>query len=394
MPFHVVARTNIKNGMKNATAQPIIRNLLSHIKNKKSWTTEAMLVPTRNYTSRDHLRREQESVFALMPQLVALSSDLPELGSTLTRDTASLPLLLTRDHAGQVHAFANVCAHRGAQVISNGRDCARRLICPYHAWSYDLQGTLVSAPDQKAFPDITVPGPGLRELAVYEGHGTIWVTLDLDTIEPVDPQLGAITEDLDSFGIKDYNYWRSHHFDLDMNWKLVIDTFLEPYHFASLHRNTVGPLFVANLCHAERFGHHVREVLPRQTLVDLVDAPPNAWALEPHSALVYVLFPNTVFVMQIDHIETWRVSPDPHDPHKSKCDLDFYIPKLPETSSESSHWERNWQLTIDTVIDEDFATMTRVQRGLSSNVASVIRIGSNEPALGMFHASLHEAIEG
>ena len=98
--------------------------------------------------------------------------------------------------------------------------------------------------------------------------------------------------------------------------------------------------------------------------------------------------------MQIDHIETWRVSPDPQDPHKSKCDLDFYIPKLPETSSESSHWERNWQLTIDTVIDEDFATMTRVQRGLSSNVASVIRIGSNEPALGMFHASLHDAIEG
>ena len=178
-----------------------------------------------------------------------------------------------------------------------------------------------------------------------------------------------------------------------MNWKLVIDTFLEPYHFASLHRNTVGPFFVSNLCHAERFGHHVREVLPRQTLIDLIDTPPEVWRLEPHSALVYVLFPNTVFVMQIDHIETWRVTPDPHDPSKSTCDLDFYIPKLPETASESAHWERNWQLTIDTVIDEDFAAMARVQRGFASNAASVIHIGSNEPALGMFHTSLAEALQ-
>ena len=379
--------------MKNATAQPIIKNLLRHIVNKQSWTTEPMTVPTDNYTCPDHLRNERTIVFARMPQLVALSSDLPAPGSTLARNTTSFPLLLTRDHDGEVRAFANVCAHRGAQIVSDGRDCSRRLTCPYHAWSYDMQGTLVSVPDQRAFPQIAVPGPGLREFAVYEGHGTIWVTLDLNTTAPIDPQLGAIAEDLDSFGIKAYDYWRSHHFNLDMNWKLVIDTFLEPYHFASLHRNTVGPFFVSNLCHAERFGHHVREVLPRQTLIDLIDTPPEVWRLEPHSALVYVLFPNTVFVMQIDHIETWRVTPDPHDPSKSTCDLDFYIPKLPETASESAHWERNWQLTIDTVIDEDFAAMARVQRGFASNAASVIHIGSNEPALGMFHTSLAEALQ-
>lgn len=377
--------------MRNDTASPIVQTLLDHAAERRPWTTAPTSVAAANYTDPAHLAAERELI-RRSPQVVALTPDLPEPGSTLTRDTLGLPVVLTRDADGSVRAFANVCAHRGAQVVPDGRSCARRLTCPYHAWNYDLEGRLVGVPDLGSFPDVELPAPGLRSLPVVEHHGVIWLVADLAATGPVDPELGRITDDLDSFEIPTHRQWRTHRFELELNWKLVIDTFLEPYHFASLHRDTVGPLFMANLCHAERFGAHVREVLPRRSLVELTDTPPDTWDVVPHSAIVYVLFPNTVFVMQIDHLETWRVVPDPVHPGRSICDLDFYVPDIPPTESSERHWERNWQLTIDTVINEDFAAMAGVQRGLASGVLDHVRVGANEPALGLFHAALGDAL--
>jgi hypothetical protein len=285
-----------------------------------------------------------------------------------------------------------VCVHRGATVVADERDCRRRLTCPYHGWTYDLEGSLAGLPDRGAFPDVAVPGPGLRPLPVLEDHGVIWLIPESSSDTRIEPDLGAIGDDLDAFDIGAHRYWRSHRFELELNWKLVIDTFLEPYHFASLHRNTVGPLFVANLCHAERFGRHVREVLPRRTIADLASQPADTWDIVPHSAIVYVLFPNTVFVMQIDHIETWRVVPDPVDPSRSRCDLDFYVPDEPATASSERHWESNWKLTIDTVLAEDFVAMAGVQRGMVSGAIDTIRVGANEPALGLFHTALRDTL--
>lgn len=382
--------------VNNTSWQPIIRDLLDHLETGRSWRTAASFVPASAYTAPEHLAAEHEVLFSGRPQVVALSPDLPGPGTFLTRDRFALPLLLTRDADGVVHAFANVCAHRGAQVAPDGRGSQRRFACPYHAWTYDLEGTLVGLPDRESFPDVCVPGDGLHPLHVVEDHGLIWVSPGLERHEnrslESSTDLGSLGTDLDEFDVVGHHYWRSHRFELEMNWKLVIDTFLEPYHFGSLHKNTVGPLFVPNLCHAVRVGPHVREVLPRRTIADFVGLPPEEWDIVPHSAIVYVMFPNTVFVMLMDHIETWRVVPDRVDPSRSVCDLDFYIPDEAVTDSDRRHWENNWKLTIDTVINEDFKAMAGVQRGLASGAIEQLRIGANEPAVGFFHDSLRDAL--
>jgi nitrite reductase/ring-hydroxylating ferredoxin subunit len=381
--------------MRNSTAQPIIRTVLEHLAERRSWSTAPSTIAATDYVDPDVLARERSTLFTGWPQAVALSPDLPEPGSVVTRDQLGFPVVLTRDEQGVVHGFANVCAHRGSQVVPDGRDCTRRLTCPYHAWSYDLTGALVGVPDRSSFPGVELGGPGLRELPTLEAHGVIWLIPDLsaDPATPIAPQLGAIADDLDHFDIAAHRYWRSHRFDLAFNWKLVIDTFFEPYHFASLHRNTVAPIFTPNLCWADRAGHHVREVLPRRSIVTLTDEAPDTWDLVPHAALVYLLFPNTVFVLQIDHIEMWRVVPHRTDPGRSVCDVDFFVPDVPPTESSERHWEKNWQLTIDTVIQEDFHAMAGAQRGLASGAIDSMRIGANEPAISLFHASLAEAID-
>jgi nitrite reductase/ring-hydroxylating ferredoxin subunit len=377
--------------VRNSDAQPVIRTLLEHLAARRSWRDEPSSVPTSAYTCPDHLAAERASLFRRWPQAVALTPDLPEPGSSVTRDGLGLPVVLTRDEAGDVHALVNVCAHRSAQVAPDGRACGRRLTCPYHAWSYGLDGSLRGVPDADAFPSVAVPGPGMRSLPCVESDGVIWVVPDPDA-EAFRPELGGIADDLDHYRVAEHRHWRTHRFDLAMNWKLVVDTFLEPYHFASLHRNTVGPLFVPNLCVVDSFGPHLREVLPRRGFDALAEQPPESWDLVANAVMVYVLFPNTVFVQLLDHIETWRVYPDPVDPGRSRCDLDFYVPDEAATPESDAYWEKNWQLTIDTVRDEDFAAMAGVQRGLAAGVFDELRVGANEPAVARFHRSLDTAM--
>lgn len=376
-----------------AVFNPIVDLLLEQMESGTPWRSDGGEFPASHYADPHHLALEQRTVFTELPQMVAVSADLPEAGSQITRDQLPMPVVLTRDQDGTVHALANVCAHRGAQVVDDGRHCSRRMSCPYHGWSYDLDGTHVGLPDNDSFPTLDIPRPGLRPLPVIEEHGLIWVTPSFEAATP-EPGLGALGTELAALDFEDHQHWRGHRFELELNWKLVVDTFLEPYHFATLHRDTVFPIFVPNLCHAERFGRHVREVLPRRTIEKLRSVPSNEWDLVPHSAIVYVLFPGTVIIVQVDHVETWRISPHPTDPNRSTADLDFYLPELPTSDAALGHWERSLDLTISTVINEDFAAMAGVQRGLASGAIDSITAGQNEPGLAMFHRSLLEALPG
>lgn len=156
----------------------------------------------------------------------------------------------------------------------------------------------------------------------------------------------------------------------------------------------MGKIFLPNLAAADRCGRNVRVLFPRKSLVDLREQSPETWDIVPHTAMVYLLFPNTVFVMQIDHLETWRVFPNPNDPNRSTVDLDFFIPDVDPTAESDIHWEKNWKLTIDTVIDEDFAAMAGVQRGARSGMIDTLRIGANEPGLGYFHQAYADVMSG
>ncbi len=94
-----------------------------------------------------------------------------------------------------------------------------------------------------------------------------------------------------------------------MNWKLVIDTFLETWHVATLHKETVGPIFQPNVNAFDAFGRNGRLIIPRRSLLEKKSEPESSWDLLTHSAIVYTLFPNALLVWQGDHVETWRSFP-------------------------------------------------------------------------------------
>jgi phenylpropionate dioxygenase-like ring-hydroxylating dioxygenase large terminal subunit len=219
----------------------------------------------------------------------------------------------------------------------------------------------------------------------------VWVSPGGAPID-LERHLGDLAPELASFRLADYHHYETRVLRQRMNWKLVIDTFLEPYHFAVLHRNTVGPIFVPNLCLFHAFGPHLRETLPRRSIVELRERPEREWDLVTHTALVYVLFPNTVFIMQGDHVEIWRVFPVGDRVDEAVMYLDFYIPEPAESESARGHWDRNMNLAVRTVVEEDFPTGEGIQAGLASGAQGHVTYGRNEPALAHFERAVSEVL--
>jgi phenylpropionate dioxygenase-like ring-hydroxylating dioxygenase large terminal subunit len=178
-----------------------------------------------------------------------------------------------------------------------------------------------------------------------------------------------------------------------MNWKLVMDTFLEPYHFAVLHRNTVASIFVHNLSLFEAFGSHLRELFPRSSIIsEKVTADDEPDALR-HNSIIYVLFPNTVIINQVDHLEIWRIFPKGGSAGDTVMQLNFMIPQPIDSDKARGHWERSMDLTVRTVLEEDFATAEGIHTNYANGSVSHATIGMCEPALSHFERTVNAQLE-
>ncbi|RLA41636.1 MAG: Rieske (2Fe-2S) protein [Gammaproteobacteria bacterium] len=383
--------------MKRETRIDMVERAFELLDNKDTTRVDDIyLSPVASYTCKDWLALEEDILFKNYPLLAAFSCDLPKAGDFITNDDAGVPLLIVRDKEGGINAFYNTCRHRGAKLANGCGRAQTGLTCPYHAWTYDFTGDLKVLPDQVSFPGVDKAEHGLVKLPVIEKYGMIWVCPTAGKDFDIDIQLGGLDkgliEDLQSYQFEDYHPYAQRRLHCKMNWKLMLDTFLEPYHFAPLHPTTVGPLLYHNLCLLDTYGQNLREAVIRKSIEKLRDQPKESWDIVPDSALVYLLFPNAGLVMQRDHVELWRSYPIPGKPNECIVQMDYYIPEPAETQSAKDHWERNMDLAVRTVLEEDIPGVEGIQIGLSSGAISHSTFGRNEPALIHFQREVAKAI--
>ncbi|TMJ31557.1 MAG: Rieske 2Fe-2S domain-containing protein [Alphaproteobacteria bacterium] len=340
-------------------------------------------------------RREVDVLFRRHPIVVGHSAQVAKPGDFVTHDATGQPILIVRGSDGVLRAFLNVCRHRSATVEPKPCGAGKRaFVCPYHGWSYDLTGRLLGITDGSAFGDVDKSQHALRPLKLAEKYGLIWVVptaladgenAGLD----IDAYLGAVQPDLEGWTMEG---WQRHSFEpivKNMNWKLVIDTFLELYHFRYLHPSTVFPLFLDNIATYEQMGRHIRIAAAKRTLTEIESQPKADWRILDHAIVLYSIFPNTVLTYTQDHcgiFTSFPISPE-------EAVLHFSVLISPEEKARKpeSYWEANRNLFASALV-EDLGIGETIQRNCHTGANRQQTFGKFEKALGWYHAEVDRAI--
>lgn len=322
--------------------------------------------PNAIFTDAAYFEREQDAIFRRFPVPVTLSALIAEPGSVVANDGYGIPLLISRAKDGEVRAFVNACQHKGSKLVE---DCEvhkkGRLVCPYHAWTYGLDGKLVGVARADMFDNLDKEQRGLKQLPAKEWGGVVYV--QLDGREPdwsnLHPQIDA---DFKSLGIDSAHVYGRKTFDLKANWKVVLEPFLEGYHVQRLHASSIGDLFVDAPNHVDIFGANVRQLSGRIGYEpSMLDEQPdgNIHKLVTHA---YTAFPNCVVVTSQYYISVMLLKP--RAVNRTVVDYFMLTPGPAETPKAKEVFARSYELIINVFGGEDFRAAEISQEGLEAGV--------------------------
>ena len=356
-------------------------------------------IPVENYFSADVRDAEVERLFRRMPLIVVHAGELPP-GHVLAHDEYGVPMLLTRDADGRFRAFLNVCRHRGMRLVDSGTQAQPKasIVCPYHGWTYRLEGALRHRLHAEAFDACDASAESLVALPAEERHGLLWVVPSADATIDVASFLAGLDDELPFFGIAALRPFRTVRAEYPANWKLIVDAFLEAYHIRVLHKETIYPFFADGLTATERFGPHIQSLVARRAAEPWAkDAasslPADMAALCELTTPSHVIFPNTITIFHPDYLSL--VTLYPAGPETLSWTHRMLIPADRATPDWNAHWEKTFRLIEEGVFQkEDIACAIGIQRGLKSGANDHLTAGRAEQALGWFHDDVARELAG
>jgi phenylpropionate dioxygenase-like ring-hydroxylating dioxygenase large terminal subunit len=351
-------------------------------------------LPGVAYTDPAAFAAEQERIFEQDWACVALAADLDRPGAFRTVEVGRESVVLVRGRDGAVRGFLNVCRHRGARLCTEPAGALRRnLQCPYHAWTYDLTGRLVAAPNLTSMPDVDRDAYGLHAVPVTEWLGYVWACLAAEPpsfaatvqAEVVD-RLGS-TEAIDGYRIGSLGLGRRISYDVAANWKLIVENFMECYHCATIHPEltAVLPEFAGGYAAQYYVGHGAEFAAGAQGFT--VDGRAGEERLpgiadEQDRRYYAITVKPGVFVNLVpDHVIVHRMVPVAADRTLVVCDWLF----APEAIASGRDLDPSVEL-FHRVNEQDFAACERTQPGMASRA---YRDGGvlvpSEHHIGAFH---------
>jgi Rieske 2Fe-2S family protein len=331
---------------------------------------QSRMLPRDAYTSPRVFAFEQERFFAGSWTCVGREGDLEGTGAQRAMRVGGAGVLLVRATDGRVRAFANTCRHRGHELLGVGEQTTRRtVLCPYHAWTYDLDGALRVAPGFRDHGDFRPADHGLVELPLESWHGFLFVNGSGDA-PPFAEHVGALDDLVAPYRLERLVPLATHEYDLACNWKVVLENYHECYHCPLIHPELCQVSPPASGDNFELDGAWVGGTM------DLKDHAVTM-SLDGHSdgvpipgldtgrlrTVAYLgLFPNLLLSLHPDYVMTHLV--EPLGPALSHVVCSWYFP--PE-ATERPGFDPSYAVEFwDRTNRQDWAACESVQRGMAS----------------------------
>lgn len=359
--------------------QSVAQRVLDHIE-KGSTDTGADIwrEPVANYRSEGRFAAEL-SLLRSTPVPFCPSAALPQTGSYVAREAAGVPLLAVRGADGKARVFRNACRHRGTQLAS-GAGCAKAFVCPYHAWTYTLEGKLRHVPHEEGFPGLDKTLHGLVPVHAQERLGLVFVTQD--------GSAGAAIDELPILVRPQQQVFATTERELDVNWKIFLEGFIEGYHIRFTHPETFYPYGYDNLNLVDLYGRSSRITYPFRRIKKLQAVPPEQRRVEGLLTYVYHVFPNVLITILSRHTNV--VILEPLAVGKTRQITYTLANDGGDEALAEAVRDRDFVGTTGAV--EDLAVVTSIQKSIGSGANDAFTFGHFESCIVHFHRELTAAL--
>jgi choline monooxygenase len=347
---------------------------------------EAWTIPAAWYVDSRILELERRAVFSRSWQLVGRADQVREPGRYITQELAGEPILVVRGDDQVLRGFFNVCRHHAAAVLTAAEGEARNLRCPYHGWTYSLEGELRGTPDFNGVCDFDRAANGLAPVETAMWENWVFVKLDPDGLALQDFLGADLMGQMRGLGLGSYHWMERRRYTLNCNWKVFVDNYLDGgYHVPYLHKGLDSVL---------DYNNYTIETGERYCLQSSPIAAKGAEAQtgdvrKGDRAFYYWIYPNFMINWYEGVMDTNLVIPIGID--RTEVVFDFYFTDISERSRE-----RNLA-SIDVgerIQGEDVAICESVQRGLKSRSYTAGRLSvRREAGERLFHQLLHADLQ-
>jgi choline monooxygenase len=343
---------------------------------ERAWT-----IPGAWYTDARVADLERRGVWARTWQLVGRTEQVAAPGQYVTGEVAGEPIVVVRGSDGALRGFFNVCRHHAAAVMTAPCGKADRLRCPYHGWTYELDGRLRGVPEIEG-TDFDKTQFGLVPLSVATWERFVFVHVDPDPV-PLVQQLGPLVEQVAPLGLSALHFCERREYTLGCNWKVFVDNYLDGgYHVPHLHEGLASILSHKDYTieNFERFCLQSSPIVSQTR----ADADAMTASVRKGHALYYWLYPNLMLNWYAGYLDTNLVIPLGID--RVKVVFDFYFDDIGEARAAEN---RRSMDVSERIQDEDHAICESVQRGLSSRAYRAGRLSvRREAGENLFHRIL------
>jgi choline monooxygenase len=346
---------------------------------------EAETMPAFTYTSPEFFQREVERIWRKVWNFIGSADQIRNSGDYFTLNFTGVPTIVLRDHEGYIRAFANTCRHRGSELLEGKGNC-KLIVCPYHSWSYELNGNLRATPEMDKTLNFNKADYGLIPITIDTWGNFLFINFDKNP-EPLKKYLGDLPEKLAPYKLENMALARRKVFDFDCNWKLFVENAKESYHIATVHRATINKYASAKAAgywvekatgdYVITFAQHegsmalLKGAKGFPTIESLVGRREGGGTYAP------LIYPSTYLACTIDC--AWYLEMHPISANKTRMIHGALFPRDRLERPDFEEIAKNYYERWDTTIEEDILASVRQQRGLETPFGPPGRFSWREP---------------